>query len=909
MAQKIQFDIEANDHASSVFRSVSSSIGNFSLTANRNLSRFNNTLRAYNSTMRGFSNITYNVMASAGRAVYNFTSDAIKRYAELEKQHAKTMGAMASDYNFNYNGKNDATQQANYQRFTADSALLKQQAIKYGVTGPNNTGSLYSPVEISSAQTAMVKAGIKPADIANTDALQNIMKFAGGNDLELDNAVNFAVQLGTQFKIKPKDWGGMLDQVTYAANASVIDVPDIIQSMKYAGNMASGFDQPLSDILTALAIMGNAGLKGSQAGTGIQALFSRSMSTTGVTTAGPPPTKNVEGIYKGFAGKVVDKNGNFMGLENYTEVFDEATSTLNDQEKSWFVKKLFGMFQQKAALALGRTDEDGNILFGEMSDNIIKNSAGTNDTMFQLTMASLGGQLEALNNAYIGFKQGFGEGLAPAVSNIATQLIAWLSSNGNYEFNLETLRQSIYDSGDLIGQKFGEQSKELVDGLGDFVVNLVQIGGAELPLIGGTFSGIIKLFNGDFKGAFKDFVDGINDTNIKIEELPDNIENTAKGFKNIILVLEGLFALNIVTRVAEGITSFLRLFSSNRLTFTGKTDVNTPMTYLRAASVNAMIQKMTAAVEFMTVYGKVVIVNGYSGNSGNPNTGTPTPTNPSPPTLPGNTPSIPRLHDGFGTFKDAPIINSPIMLPGNGGSGTGGQLLLPGGDKPPLQIPDINTSSSTNPNRSSALPGTGTNPSLPGDLGNGTAVSAATGVGSAIAFFFRKTLPAILPAIAGVGGGALMLLSMGGSSDEKSRQETLDRAFQESATNKAKQIPYTAPRYPNSMFNFGNAKNAHISAPIYTPYRVTSGIPMMQNQLSNSGMASNNTLLGGGGKSIVAASPNVSVKINNKQPLVNVKVNVNVDKAGRTTQTVIKDYGNVDNFFYNASQRIGSGVK
>jgi TP901 family phage tail tape measure protein len=867
MADKIQFDIEANDNASSVFRNVSSNVEGFSMTANRNLVRFNNTLRAYNSTMRGFDNVIQRAMVSAGRAVYNFTEDAIKQYAALERQHAKTMGAMAADYGITYAGTVDSvTSQSNYKVFSADSAALKQQALKYGVSGPNGTGSLYDPTQVSAAQTALVKAGVKPADITSTDALQNVMKFAGGNDLALDTAVNFAVQLGTQFKIKPKDWGGMLDQVTYAANASVIDVPDIIESMKYAGNMASGFDQPLSDVLTALALMGNSGLKGSQAGTGVQALFSRSMSTTGLTTAGPPPTDNVKGIYEGFSSQIVDENGNFKGLENYTDVFDSSISTLNDQEKSWFIKKLFGMFQQKAALALGRTDDNGNNLFGEMSDKIVGNSGGTNDTMFQLAMASLGGQLEALSNAYIGFKQGFGEGLAPAVSNISTQLISWLNSNGTYQFNMDTLRQSIYDSGDLIGQKFGTQAEELVDSLGTFLVDSIQISGSELPMIGGTFQGIIKLFNGDFAGAFEEFSTGIDDTNKKIEDLPDNLENTAKGFRNLILAIEGLLALNIVTRVAEGVTSFLRLFSSNKLTFTGNTNVTTPMTYLKAVTANAMIQTMTALVEFMTVYGQVVIVNGATtpgtgtgGSPSTPTTGTPTLPGSTPTAqLPGNTPLTPQLPSGGGS---GPVI----LLPPSSLSGP--QINLP----PSTGTPPL------------SLPGTGTNPSLPGDLGGATRNSAVIGVISAIVAFFRKTLPAVLPAVAGIGGNALSLATLKSSGVAGTSSHNPD---------------YDDPtKYTQGFFGVQKVE------PKKTPTMFDSS------RLSMNGANASTFLLSSMNQRLQAVSnPNLSVKINNKQPLVNVKVNVNVDKTGNTTQNIIKDFGAVDTFFYHASQRTGSTV-
>lgn len=330
--RKITIEIEAKDYASSVFRSVTSGLNTFAVTANNGIYRANNALRSYNNTMRGFNSTVQRALWDAGRAVYNFTTDAIKQFAELEKQHAKTMGAMSSNYNLN-----TAT---GLQQFNANSRALMDQAIYMGYNGVSGKGSLHSPHEISAAQTALVKANISEKDILNTNALSDVIKFAGANDLSLDRAVEFAVQLGTQFNYDPSEWGGMLDQVTYAANASIIDVDDIIESMKYAGNMAAGYDQPLHEILAAIAVMGQSGLKGSQAGTGIQAIFSRGMSPTGITNAGLPPTENVEEIYNGFVSKVLDENGNFLGIGNFADVLEQETSGLSDQETSWFYKKL-----------------------------------------------------------------------------------------------------------------------------------------------------------------------------------------------------------------------------------------------------------------------------------------------------------------------------------------------------------------------------------------------------------------------------------------------------------------------------------------------------------------------------------------------------------------------------------------
>lgn len=648
-SNKVEIEITAIDRASAVFRSASSSVRSFAINANNGMIRANNALRSYNNTMMGFNSAVQRALWDAGRAIYNFTEDAIKQFAELEKQHAKTMGAMASNYDFNWAGYNTPTQVANKNRFYADSNALMQQAYVLGSRGPTGTGSLYSPTEIAAAQTALVKAGVDPKDIINTNALTDVIKFAGGNDLSIDEAVEFAVQLGTQFKINPADWGGMLDQVTYAANASVIDVEDIIASMKYAGNLSSGFDQPLSDVLAALAIMGNSGLKGSQAGTGIAAIFTRSMSPTGITGAGTPPTENVEEIYNQFKDKVTDENGMFLGLGNFTDQLTEIYATLTDEELAWFNKKLFGMFQMKAAMALGRTGEDGEQVFDEMADNIVNYSPGTNDTIYDIMIGSSGGQLEAVSNAYIAFKQQFGEGLSPITKEVARQMINALST-GDFTFDFDAMRVAIDEAKALIDEKMGEGVANAVGDVGNFILDTAQVGGANFPLLTGTADAVLKLFNGDIDGAIQTFSDHLDDVNGNIDDLPPELQDTATGFRNLILVLEGLFALNVVTRVGEMLTSIGRLFVGNKI----RTNITSASTTVSSAKstinvvgqTNAIVQNLLAKTNVMYVQAGTVFVNGGSGMNFNGGGGSP-------------------MLGGGG---------SPLLLPGGGGSALG----LPG---------------------------------------------------------------------------------------------------------------------------------------------------------------------------------------------------------------------------------------
>lgn len=691
MADVIRIDIEARDYATSTFRSVTSAVNNFASNTNNAVSRFNSSLRGYNNAMRGFNTVVRNTLIDAGREIYNFTTDAIKNFAELELQHAKTMGAMQADYAKTAEGQ---------EAFLRDSAKLKEQAITLGTVGPTGQGSLTSVTDVSLAQTALVKSGVTPNEILNTTALPAVMKFAGGNDMGLETAAEFGIQLTTMFGKSLDDWETMFDQVTYAADVSPVDVEDIMASLTRGGGLPGSMGVPLEEVLGALSVMGYSGLKGGTAGTALQAFYSRGINPTGVTSAGPAPTERVEELYGQVSDIVVDENGNYTGMETFLEGLNEYTADLSDQEYSWFAKKLFGMFQQKAMYALGKTNEDGDLLYSDVVEGITNNSDGTIDAKWDIMLDSGYGDIERVKNAWQGFKTDVGDRLSPAISEFSDQIFNALTT-GDFEFNFDSLRTAIYDSGDLIAEKYGEQIGDLVKNLGDFILDSVEIGGVVAPTAGGIGNGILRLFAGDFDGAIEAFASGIEQTNENIDGLPDDLKDMARGVRNVIIALSALAAINFGSKILEGISTIWRytggkvvsavtkvtgtttsVTSANASVNANYVSVNSGTSTIQTGATTATVASMTASTPLMNVTATVVNVFGGSGvnpgSGGTPSLGGGTPLLPSGGGLPalGGGGSSLLLPGAAAAGGGALGYGASNMLPSLGGAGS--QLLLPG---------------------------------------------------------------------------------------------------------------------------------------------------------------------------------------------------------------------------------------
>lgn len=566
--RRVEIDIVANDRATSTFNQVGTGIQGMAVKMNNGILSINSGLHRYNNAMHGMYRSTQIALGGSGYLVYKFTKDAVKNFAEFERQHGKTMGAIASNY-----GKAQAEQ----ARFMSDQKKMKEESIKLGTFGPTGKGALYNPTEVSYAQTSLAKSGMKDINQVNS-VLPTILKFAGGNDLSIDTATDYAVNIGNMFNKPVEEWEDMLDKITRAADISTIDVPDVFESLKYTGPIASQMGRSLEEVLAMIAILGNNGIKGSMSGNGIQSLFTRILSPVGksdTSIENSAPSKKAELIFKEFIANTTDANGKFKDMIDVTSELDSAISSLNDKEQAWFSHKLFGLYQMKSGLTLA--DNGGDVLKGVI-DDIKDNSSGTNEKKWDIMLDTSYGKQTAFSNAMYGMQQDLGYRLAPITNQIYDELFGFLSNKGNYKVDFKALRSALDESIAMIDEQYGPMVAETFKNFGNLAMDGGRSLSASSPLLGGMIGSIAELFNGDVTGAIGTFSDAINLTNENIDKLPPELQEMATQVRNVILALMAITGINFAAKLTESLTSIWSA-TIGRMINTNKMSVN-------AASVN-----------------------------------------------------------------------------------------------------------------------------------------------------------------------------------------------------------------------------------------------------------------------------------------------------------------------------------
>lgn len=592
---RILIEIDANDQASEKIKAVSRALNDldkntsnlgrssgqdfFKQTYN-SASRVNTAMRNFQTAISGVTRTTQRLVREAGAALWDFTSDSIRAFDEFSEAHARMLGVIGS--NKDYYDKNGNFLQ---QRYQDDAQALKQQAIQIGSYGTDGRGSLETPTDVAELQLTLSRAGISAETILdpNSNIMDSLIKFAKGNDVDMENAVQFAVSLGNQFGYKPEQWGQMLDEVAHTADLAPIDVKDIVESMKYAGGITSGLGRSMEETLGMVATLGNFGLRGSQAGSGIQALMTRLLTqdTTVITDAqaevAPPNALKAFYDFSKYAKSdgsnltydqiknatsyesLGELSGNLRPMDEVVDQLDEVMSGLNDEEQAWFAKKFFGLYQMKAAYGLMSGEEQD---LNKVITDIKEQSTGSNERKYSEIIESAYGKQEALASAIEGTKIDLGDRLSPFTDKIRDELIAFLNDPAHYEIDFDGLHDALDEACNLIEEKYGTAIADAVRNLGDFTIDFTQVAKDLAPEFGEGIGEVFSsLLDGDVFDAMGDWNDMIDNMHTAVDGLPEELQGLGDAVVGVIDWMGKLVALDIASEVVELISSLVMTFS------------------------------------------------------------------------------------------------------------------------------------------------------------------------------------------------------------------------------------------------------------------------------------------------------------------------------------------------------------
>lgn len=226
----------------------------------------------------------------------------------------------------------------------------------------------YSAGQIADAFVEMGKAGVSVKDITGglADAIVNM---AAAADIKLDQATNIVTSTIQTYSLSVKEAAHVTDLFAGAANASIVDVEDLGVSLKYVGGVAHALGISFDSTITALSLLGKAGIKGSTAGTSLRQIM---VSLAGGTDKAKGQLEELGIITKNGTNLFFDAHGKAKSLAEVFQILQDHTQGLSQKEQLMAFRTIFNNRALAAAEILTKAGAKG---FAKMNDEMSKTTA------------------------------------------------------------------------------------------------------------------------------------------------------------------------------------------------------------------------------------------------------------------------------------------------------------------------------------------------------------------------------------------------------------------------------------------------------------------------------------------------------------------------------------------------------
>lgn len=350
--------------------------------ANKGLDDFNKSAR---NAQRQFTTVAQ-VTATAAGAIAGGIALAVNSAIDFEKQ-LSAIGAVSGA--------------------TADQMdALRAKALQLGAD------TAFSASESAQAMEELVKAGLSVEDVLNGAADATVALAAAGG-IDLPQAATIASNAMNQFKLAAQDLPHVADLIAGAANASAISVSDFGQSLAQSGAVAKLVGVSFDDLAVAIALMGNAGIKGSDAGTSLKTMLQNLQPSTKKQS---DLMKKLGIITQDGTNKFFDQHGKLKSLADVAGILNTSLKGMTDAQKAMALETIFGTDAIRAAAIIS---SEGAAGFNNMADAMGRISA---EDVAAKRLDNVAGAIEQLKGSVETAAIAFGTALLPAIRFVANFL-------------------------------------------------------------------------------------------------------------------------------------------------------------------------------------------------------------------------------------------------------------------------------------------------------------------------------------------------------------------------------------------------------------------------------------------------------------------------------------------------------
>ncbi len=275
-----------------------------------------------------------------------------------------------------------------------DMAKLSDQAKLLGRT------TEFTSNQAAQAQQFLAMAGFDSNEILG--AMPATLQLASAASMDLASAADVASNVLTGYSMTTEELAHANDVMVTAFTSANTNLQDLGVALKYAGPVASSAGLSFEEASAALALMGNAGIQGSMAGTGLRGAITRMLG----------PTKEMQKAMKKAGLQFTDANGRLLPMANIIKQLEPHA------EDTGLMMELFG---QRAGPAMMALISQGSEALKDLTHDM-ENSGGAAQKVANVKMEGFNGKMRALRSAADGLSMAIGEALLPSLTDLAERL-------------------------------------------------------------------------------------------------------------------------------------------------------------------------------------------------------------------------------------------------------------------------------------------------------------------------------------------------------------------------------------------------------------------------------------------------------------------------------------------------------
>ena len=254
------------------------------------------------------------------------------------------------------------------------------------------------------------------------EGISPVLNLAAAANMDLAQASDIVTDYLTAFGLKASDTTHFVDVMAYAMAHSNTDVIQLGEAYKACASTATSLGYSVEETTAVLATMANAGVKGGEAGTALNAIFTRLATNT----------KKCGDELANYGVNIYDAQGNMQSLSSILTGIAVVWGDLTDQEQANLAKTIAGTNQysklQTIMAGCSEATAEGGQSFSDYTA-ALNDCAGSADKMAGTMLDNMNGRLVLMQSAADGLKIAIGEDLTPAMSglyDVGAQVLGWM---------------------------------------------------------------------------------------------------------------------------------------------------------------------------------------------------------------------------------------------------------------------------------------------------------------------------------------------------------------------------------------------------------------------------------------------------------------------------------------------------